>query len=125
MSAQTPGSAPYGRSALDEEYQLHAYPRGAPVTMTRITTPDNQQTNAALDYNYDLADTEFRSWYKTNANKSGGSLADLEGYRPKEIYSADGALVTIFRAPASATPSSGTVSVTDRFGNTYSRTVSW
>ncbi|MCQ2154552.1 MAG: hypothetical protein MJY55_01885 [Bacteroidales bacterium] len=27
--------------------------------------------------------------------------------------------------PASASPSSGTVSVTDRFGNTYSRTISW
>lgn len=143
-----------GGGALDENYQLHAYPRGAystdgyvyanvflwdekwelpvwtpdggtPVTMTRITSPDNQETNAGLDYNYDLADTEFRSWYKTYANKSGGSLAALDGYRPKEIYSADGALVTIFRAPASATPTSGTVSVTDRFGNSYSRRVSW
>lgn len=43
----------------------------------------------------------------------------------RKVYWADGTLVTIFRAPASVSPSSGTVSVRDRFGNTYSRTVSW
>lgn len=144
-----------GGGALGEDYQMHVYPRGAyddayvyanvflwdenwelpvwtpdggaPVVMERITSPDTQKSSfdAGIDYNYDLADTEFRTWYKTHADKSGGSLAALPGYRVKDVYDADGALVTIFRAPASASPSSGTVSVTDRFGNTYSRSVQW
>lgn len=142
-----------GGGALTEDYQLHAYPRGsygdnyvyanvflwdenwdlpvwtpdggAPVTMTRINTADNHEVIGDVENIYDMADTEFRSWYKVHANKSGGSLAALEGYRIKDTNEADGTLVTIFRAPASASPSSGTVSVTDRFGNTYSRTISW
>ena len=144
-----------GGGALDESYQLHAYPRGAygddyvyanvflwdenwelpvwtpdggtPVTMTRLVTPDTQDSlSDPLEAKvYDAADTEFRTWYKTYANKSGGSLAALDGYRTRELYSADGYLNTIFRAPASAAPGSGTVSVTDRFGNVYSRTVTW
>ncbi|MBP5559354.1 MAG: calcineurin-like phosphoesterase C-terminal domain-containing protein [Bacteroidales bacterium] len=147
-----------GSGALTEDYQLHAYPRGAygdeyvyanvflwdenwelpvwtpdggsPVTMTRLVTPDTQQTvsessDPVKDKIYDAADTEFRTWYKTHADKSGASLKGLTGYRAKEVYDADGYITTIFRAPASATPSSGTVSVTDRFGNTYSRRVSW
>lgn len=147
-----------GGGALTEEYQLHAYRRGAygdeyvyanvflwdenwelpvwtpdggaPVTMTRLVTPDTQQTvgesaDPVKEKIYDLADTEFRSWYKTYANKPYGSLAGLSGYRTKESYGDNGYLVTIFRAPASASPTSGTISVTDRFGNTYSRSVSW
>lgn len=142
-----------GGGALTEEYQLHAYPRGSygddyvyanvflwdenwelpvwtpdggsPVTMTRINTADKHDIISDTDNIYDLADTEFRTWYKTHADKSGASLKGLTGYRTKETGDADGYLTTIFRAPASATPSSGTVSVTDRFGNTYSRHISW
>ena len=147
-----------GSGALTEDYQLHAYPRGAygdnyvyatvflwdenwnlpvwtpdggaPVTMTRLVTPDTQKTvgeseDPVKDKIYDFGDTEFRTWYKTYANKSGASLAGLAGYRTKDTYEDNGYLVNIFRAPADASPSSGTVSVTDRFGNTYSRTVSW
>ena len=142
-----------GGGALTEEYQLHAYPRGSygddyvyanvflwdenweppvwtpdggsPVTMTRINTADNHAIITDTDKIYDLADTEFRTWYKTYADKSGASLKGLTGYRTKETDEADGYLTTIFRAPASASPNSGTVSVTDRFGNTYTRTVSW
>lgn len=140
-----------GGGALTEDYQLHAYPRGAygdnyvyanvflwdekwqkptwtpvggtPVEMTRIYSPGKaliEDTNKI----YDKADTEFRSWYKTNANKSGGSLAGLEGYTTVAKES-DGLITTLFRAPADASPSSGIISVTDRFGNTYSRVVSW
>jgi len=145
-----------GGGALTEDYQMHAYPRGAygdnyvyvnvflwdenwelpvwtpdggtPVTMTRLVSADNQESLSLSSEEakvYDAADTEFRTWYKTYANKSGGSLAGLDGYRVRELYSADGYITTIFRAPADASPSSGTVSVTDRFGNVYSRTVSW
>ncbi len=140
-----------GGGALTENYQLHAYPRGTygddyvyanvflwdekwslpvwtpdggePVEMTRLNSADSAVIDA--DKNYDFADTEFRTWYKTHADKSGGSLKGLSGYRIKETDEADGMLTTIFRAPASASPTSGTVSVTDRFGNVYSRTVSW
>lgn len=142
-----------GGGSLDENYQMHAYPRGAygdnyvyaniflwdekwdlpvwtpdggdPVVMTRINTADKHDIIGDTEKIYDKADTEFRTWYKTYANKSGGSLAGLSGYRVREVDDADGFLTTIFRAPADATPSSGTVSVTDRFGNTYSRRVSW
>lgn len=144
-----------GSGALTEDYQLHAYGRGvygddyvyanvflwdedwslpiwtpdggSPVTMTRLVGPNGQDNvDPAIEEKiYDAGDTEFRTWYKTYADKSGGSLVALPGYRPREIYSADGYITTIFRAPASASPSGGTVSVTDRFGNTYSRTISW
>lgn len=145
-----------GGGALTEDYQLHAYPRGAydddyvyanvflwdenwelpvwtpdggaPVTMTRLVSANNQEDVSKTSIEgkiYDAADTEFRTLYKTYANHSGASLAGLSDYRTREVYSADGYIVTMFRAPASASPSSGTVSVTDRFGNTYTRTVSW
>ena len=143
-----------GSGALTEAYQLHAYPRGAygdgyvyanvflwdekwdlpvwtpdggsPVTMTRTCSGDNPEGLIEdTDKIYDAADTEFRSWYKAHADKSGASLKALSGYRTKETGDADGYLTTIFRAPADATPNGGTVSVTDRFGNTYSRHISW
>ena len=116
----------------DENWELPVWipDGGSPVTMTRLVTPDTQKTvsessDPVKDKIYDAADTEFRTWYKTYADKSGASLKGLSGYRTKEVYDADGYITTIFRAPASATPTSGTVSVTDRFGNTYSRRVSW
>ena len=124
-----------GGGALDEEYQLHAYPRGsygdnyvyanvflwdtkwqnpvwtpdggAPVTMELVTS----------DTRHDLATTEFKSHYKPNV----GFFKNDDGYPASET----GTIATLFRAPANATPSSGTVSVTDRFGNVYTRSVSW
>ena len=138
-----------GGGALDESYQLHAYPRGtyddsyvyanvflwdenwalpvwtpdggSPVTMTRIYTSNNHDIISDTDKVYDYADTEFRTWYKEHANKSGGSLHALDGYRTVDTDK----ITTIFRAPESAAHASGTVSVTDRFGNTYSRPLSW
>ena len=138
-----------GGGALDENYQMHVYPRGAygddhvyanvflwdenwgtpvwtptggtPVDMTRIYSPDNHNIISDVDKVYDKADTEFRTWYKAYANKSGGSLHDMPGYTTV----ADDKITTIFRAPATDTHGSGTVSVTDRFGNTWTRSVSW
>lgn len=134
---------------LGESYQMNVYPRGSygdgyvyanvflwdekwelpvwtpeggpPVAMTRIYTADNHSIISDVENVYDKADTEFRSWYKTYANKSGGSLADLDGYTTV----ASDRITTLFRAPAGASVSSGTVSVTDRFGRTYSRTINW
>ena len=124
-----------GGGSLDESYQLHAYPRGSygddyvyanvflwddkwqvpvwtpeggsPVTMERVTDATR----------HDLATTEFKSHYKPNV----GFFKNDSGYPASET----GAIATLFRAPATASPSRGTVSVTDRFGNKYSRTVSW
>ena len=143
-----------GSGALTEEYQMHVYPRGAyddnyvyanvflwddkwsipvwtpddgdPVSMERLTEfaftyPDpNDPLKVYTDQQihcYDLGNTEFKSHYKSNV----GFFKNDDNYPASEV----GEITTIFRAPASASPTSGTVSVTDRFGNTYSRRVSW
>jgi len=137
-----------GGGPLDESYQMHAYPRGSygdnyvyvnvflwdekwenpvwtptggsPVEMTRLNGPGSPKI-ADTEKIYDKADTEFRTWYKTYADKSGGSLKALDGYTTV----ATDKITTLFRAPADASPKTGTVSVTDRFGNVYTQTVSW
>ncbi|MCR5408488.1 MAG: calcineurin-like phosphoesterase family protein [Bacteroidales bacterium] len=124
-----------GSGALTEDYQLHAYPRGAygdnyvyanvflwdDKWSTPVWTPDGgspvEMELVTADTRHDLATTEFKTHYKANV----GFFKDDDGYPASEV----GEICTLFRAPASATPTSGTVSVTDRFGNTYSRTVSW
>lgn len=133
-----------GSGALTEEYQLHVYPRGAygddyvyanvflwddkwgiptwtpdggaPVTMTLVNSCDGANI---LDTGkiHDLGTTEFKTHYKANV----GFFGEDDGYPASEL----GEITTLFRAPASASPNSGTVSVTDRFGNVYTRTVSW
>ena len=133
-----------GSGALTEEYQLHVYPRGAygddyvyanvflwddkwgvptwtpeggvPVDMTLVNSCDGAKI---LDTEkiHDLGTTEFKTHYKANV----GFFKTDDGYPASEL----GEITTLFRAPASASPNSGTVSVTDRFGNVYTRTVSW
>lgn len=125
-----------GGGALTDDYQMHAYPRGAygdnyvyanvflwdeswenpvftptggsGVTMERVTADDR----------YDLANWEIRNYYDSNASI-------IHNDHPTYITGAKGNINTIFRAPANATPSSGIISVTDRFGNTYTAPVSW
>ena len=120
---------------LDEDYQLHVYPRGAyddeyvyanvflwddkwqtpvftpkggaPVTMEKVTA----------DSRHDLGTTEFRKVYKLYAPKLNGD----NGYTAVNA----GSITTLFRAPAPKSPSGGSVSVTDRFGTTYARNVNW
>jgi len=126
-----------GGAQLDESYQMHAYPRGAygdnyvyaniflwdekwglpvftpdggePVEMERWTAEDR----------YDLADYEMRTHYKTYSKL-------MKGYSGYKTVDTD-RILTLFRTTTEvgATPNSGTVSVTDRFGNTYTRPVSW
>ncbi|MBR0239523.1 MAG: calcineurin-like phosphoesterase C-terminal domain-containing protein [Bacteroidales bacterium] len=140
-----------GSGALTEDYQMNVYPRGSygdnyvyaniflwdekwgtptwtpdggtPVEMTRIYSA-GKALIPDTDKIYDKGDTEFRTWYKAHADKSGGSLKGLDGYTTVAKES-DGLITTLFRVPADATPSSGIVRVTDRFGNVYSRSVSW
>ena len=132
----TDGSAVMARGgSLDEEYQMHVYPRGAygddyvyvnvflwddkwqapvftpdggsPVTMEKVTSEDR----------HDLATTEFKTLYKTYST----TLSQDSGYSASNT----GAITTLFRVKADAVPAGGTVSVTDRFGLTYSQKVSW
>jgi hypothetical protein len=133
-----------GSGTLSENYQLHAYPRGSygdnyvyanvflwddkwslpvwtptggtPVEMTLVHDAAGTYITDTEKI-YDLANTEIKSHYKPNV----GFFKNDDGYPASEI----GEITTLFRAPANATPSSGTVSVTDRFGNIYTRTVSW
>jgi len=65
---------------------------------------------------YCLATYEIRNHFKTY----GYTLKTDSGYGPE-----DNNIHTIFRAVESRASGSGTVTVTDRFGNTYSSTVSW
>ena len=86
---------------------------GSPVTMEHVedvSVAESERTG------YDIANKEIIDFY--NANYS--STLSPAGYKPHS----PGLPLTMFRvdAPSSGT---GTVSVTDRFGNTYSRTVSW
>ncbi|MBE6175098.1 MAG: hypothetical protein E7147_06110 [Rikenellaceae bacterium] len=66
--------------------------------------------------NYSLASHELRAHYKAYGYK----MIDEPEYGPKEDK-----LHTLFRIKAPSASGSGTVSVTDRFGNTYSSTISW
>lgn len=133
-----------GSGALTEDYQMHVYPRGsygdnyvyANVFLwddkweTPVWTPDggdpvemtllhDVERSYIDDVNkiYDLANTEIKTHYKANVS----FFEKDENYPASEV----GEICTMFRVPASASPTSGTVSVTDRFGNVYSRTVSW
>lgn len=118
---------------LDDSYQMHVYPPGTytdtdiyanvflwdpswkkplfipeggtPVTMTLVS--DKKR--------HDWAETEFRTFYHDHYTK----LAE-DGYDAVDL----GTTTTLFKAPASE-HGSGTVSVKDRFGTTYTRSVSW
>ena len=85
---------------------------GSPVTMTLV-----ENVNVATEnrVGYDIADKEIKQFYYTNY-----SLLRSAGYDDF----APGVPLTMFSVNAPAT-GTGTVSVTDRFGNTYTRTVSW
>ena len=125
---------------LDESYQMHVFPPdaygdgkfyvnvflwdsrwgtptlttagGAPVPMTHVETVD---TSPEARIGYDRADKEIKSFYYANYSllRSAG-YDDFAPGVPLTMFCAD--------APASGT---GTVSVTDRFGQVWTRTVSW
>lgn len=135
-----------GGGALTDNYQMHVYPRGAygdnyvyvnvflwdgkwdtptwtptggtPVEMTRLIDqePSVYDTDEK-QHAYDLGTAEFKTHYKANV----GFFENDDGYPAKEM----GNIVTLFRAPADATPNGGTVSVTDRFGNVYTQSITW
>ena len=127
---------------LDESYQMHVYAPsaygdnkiytniflwdeawgtptlsingGAAEQMIRV---NDGNTDPASRECYDRADKELITYYYANY-----SLLRSAGYGPFE----PGTPVTIFRAASTAPASgTGTVSVTDRFGQVFTRTISW
>ena len=82
------------------------YPKYNGVTMEKLNYKDA----------YCLATYEIRSHYYTYGYK----LTNHDSYGPS-----DNNIHTIFRAPESRKTGSGTVTVTDRFGNNYSSTIAW
>ncbi len=85
---------------------------GSPVAMTHVETVDTDPDERT---GYDRADKEIKEFYYENY-----SLLRSAGYDKF----APGVPLTMFRVSAPAT-GTGTVSVTDRFGRVWSRTVSW
>ena len=68
---------------------------------------------------YALDEYEIRKHYCTY----GYTLSSSTSY--EYTYDKDNYIHTLFRIKAPSASGSGTVTVTDRFGNTYSSTVSW
>lgn len=121
---------------LDESYQMHVYPPGSyapsdgymyvnvflwdskwdnPVLISGGSTREMELVTASDKY--DLGEYEIDTFYKANSS----ILKGYSGYpaTPTENYPH-----TLFRVSAAAS-GSGTVMVTDRFGNEYRQTVSW
>lgn len=121
---------------LTDEYQMHVYRPGAygdgyiyvnvflwdelwknpvltvggvPSTMSRITS-------AQQNYLYDCSNKEINNWYKINNSTLAGN---------PEFSANPSACHSIFRAFVNEEHGTGTVSVTDRFGNNYSSTITW
>ncbi len=130
-----------GGETLADAYQMKVYKPGeyhkTYKDMVENKTPDNKYVYVNIflwddkwetpKYNgvsmqkvgykdaYCLADYEIKNHYNTY-----GTLSSSSDYVP-----ADNDLHTLFRAYENKSSGSGTVTVTDRFGNTYSSKVSW
>ena len=87
----------------DDKWQT---PKYNGVTMSKVGYKDA----------YSLASYEIKHFYWSN----GYTLKGKDDYAPE-----DDNLHTLFRAYESKSSGTGTVSVTDRFGNTYSSTIAW
>ena len=130
-----------GGKKLDATYQLRAYPRGtyddkyvyANVFMydekwgdVKFTSSKNGSAvmSRVTEKNrkYDAAYKEVFDFYKA----SGSALSSSADFK---LFDNSGNVATpvthLFRCYSSAESDSGTVTVTDRFGNEYSTTVSW
>ena len=117
---------------LDETYQLRAYPRGVNgdsyvyanvfmwdekwgkvmFTPTKGTKVEMSRVNDKKIF--DFAAKEVFDYYKTNNTT-------LAGNKDFSL----GITTHLFRCHSTATTGGGTITVTDRFGNEYSTTVSW
>jgi len=78
---------------------------GVPTTMKRVTEKD---------FRFSMSDWDITSFYQKN-----------NSYLAKEFNPEKNNCDSMFRAFVDTTHGSGTVSVTDRFGNTYTSTITW
>lgn len=85
---------------------------GVPSKMSRVT-----KSNGGKDLMYSYALREIREFYVANNTVLGGS--------GNEYSFETGNLESLFRIYVAEEHGSGTVSVKDRFGNTYSSSITW
>ena len=124
------GVAKIDGKVLDESYQMKVYPRGAYgddcvyvdvfLWDSKWSTPTfngSKMSRVGTKESYSLAQYEITDFYSTY----GYQLKDSSSYGPAET-SGDH---TLFKISDSRIKGSGTVSVKDRFGNTYTASVSW
>ena len=127
-----------GGGALTEDYQMHIYKPGlyeAGYAYVNIFLWDDKwgtptfSLNGAtpvemthIEYNeansYDYSSHELRDHYLNTVKNQ--YLRSLEDYSIRET-----GLWTIFKVPCNAATGTGTVSVTDRFGNVYTQSITW
>ncbi|MBP3482856.1 MAG: calcineurin-like phosphoesterase C-terminal domain-containing protein [Alistipes sp.] len=139
----TDGVAYRNGKRLDSSYQLRAYPRGAygdkyvyanvfmydekwgqvkftsesggTTVMTKVPKASAAEIKNGTAKSYDAAYKEVFDFYKTNNSTLNGNSGFSMSYE----------LPHLFRCYAASESDRGTVTVTDRFGNEYSTTVSW
>ncbi|MBE6175100.1 MAG: hypothetical protein E7147_06120 [Rikenellaceae bacterium] len=123
------GVAKIGNKVLDDSYQMKAYPRGTygdDYIYVDVFLWDNKwevpyfngmkMTQVASKYSYSMAQYEISNFYSTY----GYQLKDSADYG----VSTSGH-PTLFRIYEQRATGSGTITVKDRFGNTFSTNVSW
>lgn len=127
-----------GGGDLTESYQMNIYPPGTyakddglvyvdifmfdelwktpTFTCNGVTNKMKRVTTSSKYSFYDMGSYEIRDWYYNNC-----PTLQAEGYAPSKtgIYSMFSASI------GNNTHATGTVSVTDRFGNTYTSSVTW
>ena len=121
---------------LDADYQMHGFAPGLyedgyvylhvylwddkwEVPKYNGVTMEHLKYNSTLSYN--KAWKEFRKFYSnycTTLSKNEDYVATADDNKTNNEH-------TMFRAPESNASGSGTFTVTDRFGNNYSRTITW
>lgn len=124
-------------NTLDDSYQMHVYAPGVyqsgyvyaniflwddkwgtPTFSLNGGTPvDMENVPYTETGSCDYGAYEFSYYYKQN-NSRVRALGSSYVVRTSGLH-------TIFKTPCSAASGTGTVSVTDRFGNTFTRTISW
>ena len=123
------GVAKIGDKVLDDNYQMKAYTRGAYgddciyvdvfLWDSKWETPKfngTKMTRVGTKQAYSLAQYEISDFYSTYGYK----LKDGDSYLPTTS-----GYQTLFKISEPKAKGSGTITVKDRFGNTYSTTVTW
>ncbi len=121
---------------LDDSYQMHGFAPGVNeegyvyldiyLWDDKWGTPkyngvEMQHISYTNSLAYNMAWKETRQFYATYCS----TLSNTSDYVAAAALGKHNTHHTLFRAPENRTTGSGTFTVTDRFGNNYSRTISW